>query len=278
MRKLTRKPKRRASRTTRKKQPFFLRGLRLFVRIIKSPQVISLVVIGSLVGWVYGSGEYQAAMEKADRTYVRVFTKAGLTVQHILLEGQSHTPRDDILHAIKQTGSKEAGLDIGSPMTAVDLQKIKENLESLTWVRYASVERQYPSTLSVSIIERLPIALWQENGKVYLIDEDGEIIRTQHLKEYANLVLLVGEDAPSQATSLVAMLNTEPDLAKKVTSAIRVGKRRWDLRLGDIEVKLPEENAEKAWKNLAKMHRETHIADSAVEKIDLRVEEKIFVK
>jgi hypothetical protein len=51
------------------------------------------------------------------------------------------------------------------------------------------------------------------------------------------------------------------------------------LRLrNNIEIKLPEDTPEKAWKYLAQVQKETSILDGDVKNIDLRVAEKIFVK
>lgn len=54
----------------------------------------------------------------------------------------------------------------------VDLERVRESLEKLPWVREARVERRWPDTLVVSLIEHVPFARWNENA---LVDGDGEI-------------------------------------------------------------------------------------------------------
>ena len=44
--------------------------------------------------------------------------------------------------------------------------------------------------------------------------------------------------------ALLDMLASEPDLAARVTAAVRVGDRRWNLRIDNaIDVLLPEDDA-----------------------------------
>ncbi len=54
----------------------------------------------------------------------------------------------------------------------VDLERVRESLEKLPWVREARVERRWPDTLVVSLVEHVPLARWNENA---LVNGDGEI-------------------------------------------------------------------------------------------------------
>src|SRR5579871_417710 len=61
----------------------------------------------------------------------------------------------------------------GTPMLAIDPARAKEKLESLPWVHSAVIERRFPDTISVHLVERVPMALWQHGGKIELIDRTG---------------------------------------------------------------------------------------------------------
>ena len=99
-----------------------------------------------------------------------------------------------------------------------------------------------PDTLVVEIVERRPLALWQHDKKFALIDEEGQVIVRDDVGPFRDLMVVVGEDAPANATALVQMLASEPELMRRVKAAVRVGGRRWNLRLADgIDVKLPED-------------------------------------
>src|SRR5205085_9476953 len=108
-------------------------------------------------------------------------------------------------------------------------------------------ERRLPGTLFVRLAERHPLAVWQHGGVQQLIDREGAVIPVNDLSRFAHLPTVVGDDAAPYAAGLIDMLTSQPALAPRVTAAVRVGGRRWNLRIDDaIEVMLPEENAEGA--------------------------------
>ena len=54
----------------------------------------------------------------------------------------------------------------------VDLERVRNSLEKLPWVREARVERRWPDTLVVSLTEHVPLARWNDDA---LVSEDGEV-------------------------------------------------------------------------------------------------------
>ena len=84
--------------------------------------------------------------------------------------------------------------------------------------------------------------------------------------------MLVGEGAPRRAARLFALLSTEPALLARVIAATWVGDRRWTLHLDNrVDVLLPEENLDAAWRVLADQEREHALLRRAVRVIDLRL-------
>ncbi|HEX9836247.1 MAG TPA: cell division protein FtsQ/DivIB, partial [Alphaproteobacteria bacterium] len=75
------------------------------------------------------------------------------------------------------------------------------------------------------------------------------------------------------------MLKREPDLAGRVRAAVRVGQRRWNVKLdGGIDVRLPEENAAAAWAKLGDLERKHSILSRDVEAVDLRLPDRLIVQ
>ncbi len=75
------------------------------------------------------------------------------------------------------------------------------------------------------------------------------------------------------------MLATQPDLAARITAAIRVGDRRWNLRIDNaIDVLLPAEHAVGAWSRLASLERSTAILKREVQTIDLRLPDRLVLR
>ena len=54
----------------------------------------------------------------------------------------------------------------------VDLERVRGSLEKLPWVREARVERRWPDTLVVSLVEHTPLARWNDDA---LVNEAGDV-------------------------------------------------------------------------------------------------------
>src|SRR6185503_7195002 len=122
----------------------------------------------------------------------------GLVVGDIQVEGRETTDAATILAAL--------AADRGTPILAVSPSRAKQQLESLPWVRSATIERRLPGTLIVRLSERHPLAVWQHDGKLELIDRQGEVIAVKDLGRFARLPTVVGERAAGHAAALLEML------------------------------------------------------------------------
>src|SRR5271170_4306865 len=165
----------------------------------------------------------------------------GLVVTDIEVVGRTTTDTATILAALDARA--------GTPILAVDPARAKEQLEALPWVRSAAIERRLPGIIYVHLVKRRPLAVWQHDGKQELIDRDGTVIPVTDLSRFAKLPTVVGDDqARRGAAQLIDLLANEPDLAARVTAAVMVGDRRWNLRIDNlIEVLLPDDDMAGAW-------------------------------
>src|SRR5690606_1359314 len=195
----------------------------------------------------------------------------GLRIEEVLVEGRARTDGEEILARL--------GLETGRPILAVDPQASRAALETLPWVTAASVERQLPDTLYIRLVEREPLALWQDHGVIQVIDRDGAVIPDVEPRRFAHLPLVVGPDAPAHAARLIAVMNAEPELRDRVTAAVRVGGRRWNIQIeGRIDVRLPEAGAAEAWQQLARIERQQGLLARDVLVIDLRLPDRLVVR
>jgi cell division protein FtsQ len=196
---------------------------------------------------------------------------AGLKVQTLDVEGRQMTTPGEILAAVNARP--------GAPILGVSPAAAKLQLEALPWVRSAAVERQLPGRIYIKLVERKPLALWQRHGKMVLIDQDGVVVATEHLDRYANLLLVVGDDAPKHAQSLIETLGTQPDLMKKVQAAVWINDRRWNLKLDSgVDIELPETGVADAWTHLAAIDRDHGLLARDIERVDLRLSDRVVVK
>ncbi|HEX9491092.1 MAG TPA: FtsQ-type POTRA domain-containing protein [Stellaceae bacterium] len=204
----------------------------------------------------------------------RVFAwtaSCGLAIGNVQVEGRGRASREAVLSAIAVTR--------GAPLLAVDPAQAKQRLEAVPWIRSASVERRFPDTLHIRLVERQPLAFWQRQGKLVLIDRDGVVIPTERLASFGNLIVLVGPDAPAHGAALLDMLATEPDLAAHVAAAVRVGGRRWNLRLdSNVDIALPEDDPTAGWRRLAQLERSDGILEREIQAVDLRLPDRLVLR
>jgi cell division protein FtsQ len=235
--------------------------------------MLSAAFLAALCGtaWLaWQAGMPQRAAAGAVRALVGASADAGFVVRDIFVVGRGSTPKATLLQAL--------AVSRGAPILAIDLEAARTRIQALPWVRQASVRRVLPDTVVVEIVERRPLALWQHDKKFALIDEEGQVILRDDVAQFSHLMVVVGEDAASNATALVRMLATEPDLMQRVKAAVRVGGRRWNVHLAQgIDVKLPEQDAEGAWRRLADYQRRYSVLDKQVRTVDLRLSDRLTV-
>ena len=238
-------------------------------------RIVLMVLLVSLAGgeswWLWKSGWVQQTVERTKWTLIAASTELGFRVEEILVVGRRETTREELLGAVR--------LVRGAPILAFDLEVAKKRLEALPWIKTASVGRMLPDTVMLNVVERRPLALWQHKGVFALIDTDGEVIMKENLDRFSDLLVVVGPDAPLHAAKLLQVLATEPQLMDWVEAAIRVGGRRWNLRLkNDIDVRLPEENTAKAWSRLAEYEKTHRVLERDVQILDLRLPDRLIVR
>lgn len=259
--------KRRVRKSTRRRARTGI-NWRLLRRAVPAGAVLAMA--GGLV-WLYQDGWFGRQAEALQQAALEGSAGLGLRVEEVLVEGRVRTGGEEILSRL--------GLALDRPILAVDPAAARAELEALPWVRSASVERQLPGTVYIRITEREPLALWQEQGVIRVIDLEGGVIPGIEPRRFSHLPLVVGPDAPAHAARLIAVMNSEPELRERVTAAVRVGGRRWNVQIeGRIDVRLPEADAAAAWSQLARIERQQGLLSRDVIVIDLRLPDRLVVR
>jgi cell division protein FtsQ len=196
---------------------------------------------------------------------------AGFGVKKISVEGQLHATDAEITAALK------AGPD--TMMLGFDTDAAKERLEAVPWIRHAQVMRLLPSTLQVVVEERIPYAVWQKDGQTFVVDAEGVVLAPALREAYADLPLVVGEGAGKSASALFDALAPYEDLRKKLIGALRVGDRRWTLKLASgVEIMLPDDNVSETLISLAKLEQDRGVLEREIAAVDLRLLDRITVR
>jgi len=169
----------------------------------------------------------------------------------------------------------------GEPMDKIQLTDMQKTIEEMPWVRMAVVERYWPDTLKITIEEKMPLALWQNSRKYHPLDEQAHVIHTTKQLP-ADLLLVVGPDAPKHLIPLIQDLEQVPEIYQYVRAAVRVGERRWNLKLFNaekgMEVLLPETNVLAALQRLDNHNKQEKLIKRKIASIDLRTKDKVIVK
>jgi len=241
-------------------------------------RTVLAVVFGALLSAGAGGG-YELWRTGWLRTFIgeahgralALSIEAGFRVDDILVIGRRETDKAALLRAV--------GLRRGSPILDFDPEAARVRVEKLAWVRRARVERRLPDTILLRIEERQPLALWQQDGKHRLIARDGTVIAEAGLERFAGLPLVVGAGAPDHAADLIEMLSSQPELHRRVAAAVRVGARRWNLRMANgIDVRLPERAAGAAWARLAEYEKSHGILSRDPVVLDLRQSDRLILR
>lgn len=239
----------------------------------------ALGVLG--LGFVAGAGmaaRSEAAtnlMTQANLLIVDAGANAGLRLHQISVKGRVHTQGEDVLGAI--------GVARGEPLLAFDPAAARERLESLPWVKEATIERRLPDTIFIRLVERTPIAVWQMPDETFsLVDADGVVMQVD-IASFPSLPVIAGPGAPEAASDLFTMLAAEPALNARVKAAVRVGKRRWNVWLdaigeGGIDVRLPEADPAQAMARLVALDRDEGLLRRDLAMIDLRLPDRLIVR
>lgn len=90
------------------------------------------------------------------------------------IEGNHFASRGEILNVMGVTTSPSFPSEMN--IFTISLTAMEKRVESLPWVRSATVERSYPHRLRVHVLERKPIAFADLSGRLKLIDADGVIL------------------------------------------------------------------------------------------------------
>ena len=233
--------------------------------------VLAAVLVFGGTGWMWSSGWIQRSLERTELALLAATADAGLELDDVLVEGRKRTARSVVLETL--------GVVRGQPILAFDPHAAKARLERLPWIRGAAVERRLPDVIHVRLVERQPLARWQNQGRIAVIDRRGEVIPGADPRSFARLLVVVGEGAADRTPDLLAMLNGEPELRSRVSAAVWVRGRRWNLRLDDsIDVRLPEQNPGAAWAELARAQREHGVLRRDVAVVDLRLPDRLVVR
>ena len=190
--------------------------------------------------------------------------RRGFTVRQVHVDGLGPRAKADVLNAIEIT--------LDDNMFRADPFEIKQRVDGIDSVADVMVLRHWPDTVRILAEPRTPLALWQSDGRWTVIDQKGEPLNHIDPNDFAELPRVVGAHGGLAAPDLLERLAKEPDFANEVEIALRVGGRRWDLRLNSgVEIAMPEDDRfSDALGAVLTLHDETGLLVGEAVRIDAR--------
>lgn len=233
--------------------------------------VLLIAVVSFWAGsWFFLSGSAGRTGNWVDNKIVEATASMGFAVENILVEGRVNTD-PEILKAV-------IAVQKGDPLFSFNPDSAREEIKKINWVRDAHVERRLPGTVYVKLEERQPLALFQRNNQLELLDQDGGTITKENLGKFKNLLIVMGEGAPARTPDLLKNLNAEPVLLKRMKAAKWLD-RRWDLVFDNgATAKLPEGEIGLAMRRLGQAQEQDAILDKAILSVDLREQGRMIVQ
>jgi cell division protein FtsQ len=89
---------------------------------------------------------------------------------------------------------------------------------------------------------------------------------------------VVGEGAEKDAARLLESLNKFPKIRRQLVFAVRVGERRWNIKINrGITVKLPERGVTNAFRILEEISDGNGFFKEEIATIDLRIPDRVII-
>lgn len=133
---------------------------------------------------------------------------------------------------------------VESGFVAIDVDAVRDALESLPWVQSATVRRAWPDKLVVRVVEQQALARW---GKDALVNMRGELFQPQPDNSWQRLPLLRGPRDTNRtvAEQYVAMQGMLKPLGLTITHMSLNERRALSMRLSNgLQLGLGRQNAD----------------------------------
>ncbi len=195
----------------------------------------------------------------------------GFRITNVAISGRKQLTQDEILAIGGVTGR--------SSLLFLDAATVRDKLKASPWIADATVLKLYPGQLQIDITERKAFALWQQDGALSVIAEDGAVLEPWVSRRFTSLPLVVGKGAATRAKDFLALLAQYPQVRAATKAMVFVGERRWNLRLADgLDVRLPETGLEGSLALLSKLDKEDRLFSRDITAIDMRLPDRVVVR
>src|SRR5436190_3704310 len=196
---------------------------------------------------------------------------AGFHITSITINGRRQLSQDEVLGI--------GGVNGRSSLLFLDAATVRDKLKANPWIAEATVLKFYPGQLQIDLVERTAFAVWQQDGRLSVIADDGAVLEPYVARRFMSLPLVVGKGAETRARDFLALLARYPQVHTVTKAAIFVGERRWNLRLKDgLDIRLPENDVGNALAALSKLDKDDRLFSRDIVAVDMRLPDRLTVQ
>jgi cell division protein FtsQ len=230
-----------------------------------------LLLLGSAGFGVVRGGHVEELTAALSDARNAIGNSAGFRITTVAINGRRQLSQDEIL-AI-------GGVNGRSSLLFLDAAGVRDRLKANPWISDATVQKLYPGELRIDIVERSAFALWQQDGRLSVIADDGAVLEPYVSRRFLSLPLVVGKGAETRARDFLALLARYPQVNSVIKAAIFVGERRWNLRLKDgLDIRLPENEVGNALAALSTLDKQDRLFSRDIVAVDMRLADRLTVQ
>jgi cell division protein FtsQ len=230
-----------------------------------------VILLGSTGFGIVKGGHVEELTAALSDTRNAFANAAGFRITSVAINGRKQLTQDEVL-AI-------GGVNGHSSLLFLDAEAVRDRLKANAWIADATVLKLYPGQLQIDIVERSAFALWQQDGRLSVISEDGAVLQRYVSRRFITLPLVVGKGAETRARDFLALLDRYPQVRVVTKAVIFVGERRWNLRLKDgLDIRLPENDVGNALATLSALDKEDRLFSRDIVAVDMRLPDRLAVQ
>lgn len=236
-------------------------------RSMRTILLVALLASGPLSGMYYG-GYTDILVSSAGRTI-------GLDSISVSVSGNKKTTKENIIEQIE--------INETTNLANFDTNKAHEKILELPWVENVEIAIFYPNKMKIKITENKAFGIWQNQGQIKLIKQNGETIKEISEIDYianrygTELYDINGDNAAEHADEIVKIIE-KFEMGEDVKTYSRIGDRRWNVELNNnVNILLPQNDVEEALKFLVEADKEFDIYERPIKYVDLRLKDRVVL-
>jgi cell division protein FtsQ len=127
-----------------------------------------LLLIGSAGLGIVKGGHLDEFITAVNDTRNALANSAGFRITSVAINGRKQLTQDEVLGI--------GGISGRSSLLFLDAAVVRDKLRANPWISDATVLKLYPGQLQIDITERTAFALWQQDGRLSVVADDGAVL------------------------------------------------------------------------------------------------------